>query len=63
MHVFSFPLLVATSVSFPLPLHFLGSFAIAYRSAADRILFSLAQNENGLPKWEGKLGGRERSSG
>lgn len=53
MHVFSFPVLVATSVSFPISLHFL-CFTIAYRSAVDRIHFAFAQKENWLLRWEGK---------
>ena len=54
MHVFSFPVLVATSVSFPLSLHFLYSFMIAYCSATDRILPAFAQKENWLLRREGK---------
>lgn len=57
MHVFSFPVLVATSVSFPLSLHFLSSFMVAYCSATDRVLFAFARKENWLLRREGRRAG------
>lgn len=60
MKGFSFPVLVATSLSLPVPLHFLSDFTIAYCSAVDRIHSASVQKKSWLLDGRARQVGEER---